>query len=81
MNMTARQACAIESAALNNPIFQVFVLFTCPTYRPLSGGQKLLIDAIETYKNVRFRHLNIGNYARDTPIEDWIKKGDLLNSR
>ncbi|XP_064541177.1 lactosylceramide 4-alpha-galactosyltransferase-like isoform X2 [Drosophila montana] len=80
MNLTARQACAIESAASNNPNFQVFLLFACPTYRPLSGGQKLLIDAIESYKNVQFRQLNISNYARDTPIEDWIKKGDLLNS-
>ncbi|XP_023179866.2 lactosylceramide 4-alpha-galactosyltransferase-like [Drosophila hydei] len=80
MNLTARQACAIESAALNNPNLQVFTLFSCPTYRPLFGRQKLLVDAIESYKNVNFRHLSVRNYAKGTPIEEWVRKGDLLSS-
>ncbi|XP_032584498.2 lactosylceramide 4-alpha-galactosyltransferase-like [Drosophila mojavensis] len=80
MNLTARQACSIESAALNNPNFQIFTVFSCPTYRPLVGRQKLLVDAIESYENVNFRHLNLRDYAMNTPIEDWVKRGELLNS-
>ncbi|KRG03634.1 uncharacterized protein Dmoj_GI21086 [Drosophila mojavensis] len=72
MNLTARQACSIESAALNNPNFQIFTVFSCPTYRPLVGRQKLLVDAIESYENVNFRHLNLRDYAMNTPIEDWL---------
>ncbi|XP_023179859.2 lactosylceramide 4-alpha-galactosyltransferase-like [Drosophila hydei] len=81
MNLTARQACAIESAALNNPNLQVFTLFSCPTFRPLFGRQKLLVDAIESYKNVNFCHLSVRNYAKGTLIEDWLRKGDLFSSR
>lgn len=81
MNFTARQACSIESAALNNPNFQVFVLFASPTYLPKAADQKLpVIEAMKSYKNVHFRQLNIWRYARDTPIEGWVNKGELFRS-
>jgi len=79
-NLSARQACAIESAALHNPNFQVFVLFSSSTY--LSDDQKNpILDALRSYKNVHLRQLNIWRYAKDTPIEDWFKKGDLFRSK
>ncbi|XP_001988866.2 lactosylceramide 4-alpha-galactosyltransferase [Drosophila grimshawi] len=81
MNLTVRQACAIESAALHNPNFDVFVLFTCPTRRPLSIAQKSLINAIESYSNVQFRQLDVKRYAKGTPVEVWIKKGYVLKGR
>ncbi|KAH8376753.1 hypothetical protein KR093_001155 [Drosophila rubida] len=81
MNLTARQACSIESAALHNPNFQVFVLFASPTYLPKAEDPKLpLIEALQSYKNVHFRQLNIWRYAKGTPIEDWVNKGDLFES-
>ncbi|KAH8263401.1 hypothetical protein KR044_008257, partial [Drosophila immigrans] len=81
MNLTARQACSIESAALNNPEFQVFVLFASPTYLPKAEDPKLpLIEALQSYKNVHLRQLNIWRYAMGTPIEDWVNKGDLFES-
>jgi len=80
LNLTARQACSIESAALHNPNFQVFVLFASSTY--LSDVQKNpLYDALKSYKNVHFRQLNIKRYAKDTPIEDWLEKRDLFRSK
>ncbi|XP_034475290.1 lactosylceramide 4-alpha-galactosyltransferase-like [Drosophila innubila] len=79
LNLTARQACSIESAALHNPNFQVFVLFASSTY--ISDDQKNpLYDALKSYKNVNFRQLNIRRYAKDTPIEDWLEKRDLFRS-
>ncbi|KAH8392855.1 hypothetical protein KR215_004643, partial [Drosophila sulfurigaster] len=80
LQLTARQACAIESAALHNPHFQVFVLFESPTHMPV-GETFPLLDAIQSYRNVHFRQLNIWSFAEGTPIEDWAKKAELLYSR
>lgn len=93
LQLTARQACAIESAALHNPNFQVFVLFAGPTYRHYgnsssssasgsSGNQRHqpIIDAILSYKNVHLRQLNLWRYAAGTPIEEWLKDGRLFRS-
>lgn len=85
LQLTARQACAIESAALHNPNFQVFVLFASPTYRHHGNGSQQrtqpLIDAILSYKNVQLRQLNLWRYAQGTPIEGWLKDGQLFRSR
>lgn len=82
LNLTARQACAIESAALNNPNFQVFVLFASATYFPgTSDPENPIIDALLNYDNINFRQLNLWRYAENTPIENWVKGGDLFHSR
>ncbi|XP_034099867.2 lactosylceramide 4-alpha-galactosyltransferase-like isoform X1 [Drosophila albomicans] len=79
-NLSARQACSIESAALNNPNFQVYLLFATPTYT--SDDQKNpILDALRSYKNINLRSLNIWRYAKDTPIEQWVKKGDVFQSK
>lgn len=76
--MRARHACAIEAAALHNPNFRVFLLFACRTYleEPVP-----IIDALLSYKNIKFRELNIETYILDTPITDWLKLDDLYRSR
>ncbi|XP_030243581.1 lactosylceramide 4-alpha-galactosyltransferase-like [Drosophila navojoa] len=75
--MRAHQACAIESAALHNQNFQVFVLFACRTYLEKPAH---IIDALLSYKNIKFRELNIGTYILDTPITDWLKLNDFYRS-
>ncbi|XP_017024672.1 lactosylceramide 4-alpha-galactosyltransferase [Drosophila kikkawai] len=82
MELTARQACAIESAALHNPNFQVFVLFAGPTYRISSNNSNSqpLVEAILSYSNVHLRRLNLWSYAAGTPIEEWLKDGSLFLS-
>ncbi|KAH8402945.1 hypothetical protein KR222_000558 [Zaprionus bogoriensis] len=81
LNLTARQACAIESAALHNPHFQIFVLFASTTYLPKDGDpEKPLVDAILRYDNVQLRRLDLTRYAENTPIEKWLQKGDLSRS-
>ncbi|XP_041449801.1 lactosylceramide 4-alpha-galactosyltransferase-like [Drosophila obscura] len=88
MKLNARQACAIESAALHNPNSQVFVLFVDRKYRLLvdsNGGnrwnQQPFIDAILSYKNVNLRRLNLWRYTADTPMEEWLKDGNLFGSQ
>ncbi|XP_034100618.2 lactosylceramide 4-alpha-galactosyltransferase-like [Drosophila albomicans] len=80
LELTARQACAIESAAFNNDIYQIFVLFASPRYQQQEGKRHPLIDAILSYPNVQLRQVNLMRYAAGTPIEDWLKKGELFKS-
>ncbi|KAH8413325.1 hypothetical protein KR009_010022 [Drosophila setifemur] len=85
LELTARQACAIESAALHNPNFQVFVLFAGPTYRISTDDRNMshpqsLVEAILSYRNVHLRRLNLWSYATGTPIEEWLKDGRLFRS-
>ncbi|XP_041674626.1 lactosylceramide 4-alpha-galactosyltransferase [Drosophila eugracilis] len=79
IQLTARAACAIESAALHNPRLTVFVLFAGGTHRISSGDP--LIKALNKYKNIRLRHLNVWRYAAGTPIEKWLKSGKLFKSK
>ncbi|XP_043654133.1 lactosylceramide 4-alpha-galactosyltransferase [Drosophila teissieri] len=79
VQLTARSACAIESAALHNPGLTVFVLFAGATHRPLSGDP--LIKALHKYNNIRLRHLNLWRYAAGTPIAKWLKSGKLFKSK
>nr|XP_016945700.1 lactosylceramide 4-alpha-galactosyltransferase [Drosophila suzukii] len=86
LKVTARQACAIESAALHNPNFQVFVLFAGPTYRISAGVHnnshpQTLVEAILSYSNVHLRRLNLESYAAGTPMEEWLKDGRLSRSK
>ncbi|XP_034473974.1 lactosylceramide 4-alpha-galactosyltransferase-like [Drosophila innubila] len=77
MNLTARQACSIESAALNNPNFQVFVIFANPK---VIDKKNRFINVIQSYKNVHLRQLNIWRYAKDTPVEDWVLRDNMFLS-
>lgn len=84
VKLNARQACAIESAALHNPSSQVFVLFASPRYKMFNtttGSGDPLIEAILSYDNVHLRNLNLWTYAAGTPIYEWLKDGALFKSR
>ncbi|XP_017052842.2 lactosylceramide 4-alpha-galactosyltransferase [Drosophila ficusphila] len=79
ITLTPRAACAIESAALHNPRLTVFVLFAGATHRLSSGDP--LIKALNRYKNIRLRHINVQRYAAGTPIEKWLKTGKIFKSK
>lgn len=82
VNLTTRQACAIESAALHNPNYQVFVLFASVTHLPGPADPiDPITEAVLSYKNVDFRQLNVRRYVENTPIENWFYKGELFHSR
>lgn len=87
VHLNARQACAVESAALHNPNSQIFVLFASPRYKSTNKtvgsktGPKALLEAILSYENVYLRNLNLWTYAANTPIYDWLKDGILFKSR
>ena len=63
-----RQACAVESLALQNPNLKVHVLFMDATInKSLVTLQKL----VENYANVQFVSLDVGEYIAGTLIDHW----------
>lgn len=80
MKLTARQACAIESAAAMNPELDVFVLFSCPTYvqTDLPDGVEKSIMAL---KNVHLRYSNPWRFTEGTPTEKFFRKGLIFKSK
>lgn len=78
LNLTTRQACSIESAALNNPDYQIFFLFASPTFMPIVLDP--ITEALLSYPNVHFRQLNIWRFSKDTSIENWLKTGSIFSS-
>lgn len=82
LNFTTRVACSIESAALHNPNFKVFVLFSSSLRLPKAGDRRFAqLDAILSYKNVQLRQVSLKQYAKDTPVEQWVQQGVLQRSR
>ncbi|XP_034100892.1 lactosylceramide 4-alpha-galactosyltransferase-like [Drosophila nasuta] len=78
LNFTAHNACGIESAALHHPTHDVYVLVACPTFRPQADP---MIDAMLSYKNVKFRYVNLWRFAEGTIIEEWLKTEALFQSK
>lgn len=78
----SRQACAIESAAKENPNWNVFLLFASPVgFRNDSTPHSPIIQALESYSNIHMRNLNLFTYAVGTPAEDWLKNDHLFRSK
>jgi lactosylceramide 4-alpha-galactosyltransferase len=62
-----------------NPEREVFVLFASQAgFRNHSALP--IIDALLSYPNINFNYLNITQYAENTPLEGWMKSGELFRS-
>lgn len=70
LNLTPRQACAVESAARNNHNLNVFLLYLAT--EQFSEKSKRFIDILETYDNVYIRRIRLSTYIINTPMEDWF---------
>lgn len=69
-----------QFTALMNPDHNIHVLFTSQVgFRNTS--RLPFVDVLLSYKNVHLNFLNLTRYAQKTPLEDWIKKGDLFRSQ
>jgi len=80
VTLNARQTCAIESAARMNPNRDVFVLFASPVGFKTNGEDPPMIAELKSYPNVYFRHVNIREFSKNTPAEEWIKKDRIQTS-
>lgn len=80
-SLNPRQACAIESAAKLNTEWDVFVLFATSADRYNVSHNREALDALLEYPNINFRKIDLESYAKDTPIYDWIREGNLYKSK
>ncbi|XP_037954560.1 lactosylceramide 4-alpha-galactosyltransferase-like [Teleopsis dalmanni] len=79
INLTTRQICAIESAAIHNPKSNIFLVYSNRRYRNKYVREPLL-DTLLFYKNVYIRNVNLWSFVNDTPMEKWFKTGKLFES-
>ena len=76
--ITARQACAVESAARLNPNFEVNLLFASPgVFRFENTESDRFLQSLLSYRNVKIHHVDYGRYTKDTPVEGLYEKGQL----
>uniref|UniRef100_A0A336N0A8 CSON003860 protein n=1 Tax=Culicoides sonorensis TaxID=179676 RepID=A0A336N0A8_CULSO len=78
LNLGPRQACAIESAAKNNPDFNVtlFALHVNDT-----AENNPYTKALRKYPNLKIVTTTLKDFAKGTIAEDWEKKGDIYKSK
>jgi lactosylceramide 4-alpha-galactosyltransferase len=79
--LTARQACAVESAAKMNPDLEVYLLFTAPINLGNSTVKNKVVTQLLSYPNIHVRHLHFEKYFMGSPLEEWYKGGALKASR
>ena len=77
--LNARQACAVESAARQNPKMTVYLLFLSPS--KIADSSKQVIRQLLSYENIKIRRIYINNYVKHTPLEEWYASGILRTSR
>lgn len=71
ITITARQACAVESAARLNPNFRIYLLFTSPgAIKSENTRNDRILKQLMMYNNVRMKHLNFQRYLNGSPIEE-----------
>jgi lactosylceramide 4-alpha-galactosyltransferase len=79
--LTARQACAVESAAKMNPDLEVYLLFTAPINLGNSTLKNKVVSQLLSYPNIHVRRLHFEKYFTGSPLEEWYKGGALKASR
>lgn len=78
-NLTIRQCCAIESAAMANKNNKIFIIFVAPfTLQSIhfTKEMKVLLE----YPNVFPLALNLVQFSIDTPLELFIANGAIFKS-
>ncbi|KAK4874654.1 hypothetical protein RN001_014014 [Aquatica leii] len=81
ISILPKQACAIKSAAFNNPSFDVYVVYTSPG--TIVDGESIsdqLLHILLGYKNIKFLHVDFKELIKNTPVEKLYKDGNFNNS-
>ncbi|KAL1497875.1 hypothetical protein ABEB36_008761 [Hypothenemus hampei] len=80
--ITARQACAVESAARMNPDHEVYLLYASPGKFVFENSESdRFIQELMKYSNVNIFHVDLSEYFKGSPIEDLWANGKLRQSK
>lgn len=74
-----RQACAVESAARQNPNHDIFVLFFSPVGLK-DGVEPQILKKLRNFTNIHFRNVDLWRYSKNTDIYDWLSSNKLFDS-
>ncbi|CAG9864879.1 unnamed protein product [Phyllotreta striolata] len=81
ISITARQACAVESAARFNPNFEIYLLYSSPGMIKFDGDESdKILQNLLTYPNVYIMHLDYEKYTKGTPVERLYASGRIEGS-
>lgn len=70
VSITPRQACAVESAALLNPNFNVYLMYASPGALKLENNRNdKILQQLMSYKNIRLKYINFERYIEGSPVE------------
>lgn len=78
LNLNLRQTCSIESAARQNPGWNIFLyIVDAKGYEPTVDNIKKW-NILRSFKNIHIKVINAKNFTVNTPVEQLFEKG--LNS-
>ncbi|KAI5698845.1 hypothetical protein M8J75_012654 [Diaphorina citri] len=77
VELTLRQACSIESAAMMNPGVQVYVVVIASVR---NRTRNPLIDRLYEYQNVHIVQVDLGRYFQNTPLHGFYTQDAILTS-
>lgn len=81
-NIFRRHACAYESAALNNPNRDIFIVFLSPFGLDLNYDMwPQSLRALMEYPNIYFRNLRLEDMFANTILEKWSGKDELYDPK
>jgi lactosylceramide 4-alpha-galactosyltransferase len=78
--VNARQACAVESAALLHPEADVYLLLLSPPAGLNVTLNPSLRHLLSHYPNVQVLYFHLQDYFRDSPLDHWYNSGMLATS-
>ncbi|XP_050298941.1 lactosylceramide 4-alpha-galactosyltransferase-like [Anthonomus grandis grandis] len=82
ITIKARQACAVESAALMNPHHEVYLLYASPGKFLFQNTESdRFLKELLKYPNVNILHLDLEKYFKDSPVENLYAEGIIRQSR
>ncbi|KAK5641077.1 hypothetical protein RI129_009624 [Pyrocoelia pectoralis] len=80
--ITPRQACAVESAALNNPDYRIYLMYTSPgLIRDNITLSDQLLHALIKFENVQVTHLNYKKLLKNTVVEELYTNSKIQLSK
>ncbi|KAI5639061.1 glycosyltransferase sugar-binding region containing DXD motif domain-containing protein [Phthorimaea operculella] len=80
-DLNSRQACAVESAARQNPDRDVTVLFTGPLNSKFVNGNIFAKFISESMPNIEFRRINVKDFVKGTPLEELFTGNKIIKSK
>ena len=74
-DLTPRELCAVESAALHHPQDTVYLLLTYPTL-----NSTLIMELMTRYRNIQTRYLDLDTLFTSSPLSELWMSGQVHSS-